>query len=220
MFPTQNLHVKETVRLLTPRAQLAPKQKQADNVKSPEAAGVQVADRQPGAHVDFIGRTVALSSVYLRARVTGYLVKVHVKDGADVKQGDVLFEIDPRLYQLEVDKAEAILAQHTSRLRQAEAAHNRAATLHKTNAISLEELNKVAGDIAEAQALMRTARAGRDIARLNLSFTKINAPIAGTLGRRLVDQGNLVKADETVLATLSSRAISRRRSRCSTPSTA
>ena len=194
----------EPVQKAPPRAQVAADPKPEDKGKTPEVPVVQVVE-EPTVREDFTGRTEALSSIQLRSRVTGYLVKVNAKDGAEVKKGDVLFEIDPRLYQAELDKVDAVLAQSAARLERARADYERAKTLHSKNAISQEEIAKIAGDYADAEAGVRVARASREIASLNLSFTKVTAPMSGILGRRLFDVGSLVKADETVLATLASR---------------
>jgi RND family efflux transporter MFP subunit len=158
--------------------------------------------RQVADVADFTGRADAAARVELRARVSGYLVKVLFKDGADVKEGDVLFDIDPRPYQAELDKAEARLTLSVSRLKRAEADLKRAKALLANRAISQEEFDRFAADRDEAEAAVGGARADREAARLTLGFTKVTAPIAGRIGRRLLDAGNVVKADDTALATL------------------
>jgi RND family efflux transporter MFP subunit len=151
---------------------------------------------------NYNGRTESVSSVELRSRVSGYLVKVTAKEGAVVKKGDVLFEIDPRTYQAELDRASAIVSQNSDRFRRANAAGQRATALFKNNAISKEEIDKLTGDLEEAEAGLRVAQASREIAALNLAFTKVAAPVGGTIGRRLLGSGSLVKADDAVLATI------------------
>ena len=153
----------------------------------------------------FTGRTEASAAVELRARVTGYLDKVLFKDGDDVKQGDVLFEIDPRPYRAEREKAQAVTALAEARLKQADDAGKRAAALLASKAISQEDLDKAVADRAEAEAALAVARAGLAAAKLALDFSKVAAPFDGRVGRRLVDPGGLVKADDTVLAVLSAR---------------
>jgi multidrug efflux system membrane fusion protein len=149
---------------------------------------------------DFTGRTEPATSVALRARVSGYLVKVLFQDGAEVKRGDVLFEIDPRPYQAELDKARAGLALAGARLRRAEAGGKRAADLTEKTTIGPGELDKIAADREEALAGVQAARATLELARLTLDFTRVSCPIDGRIGRRLLDPGNVVKADETLLA--------------------
>ncbi|HWY87638.1 MAG TPA: efflux RND transporter periplasmic adaptor subunit [Gemmataceae bacterium] len=153
-------------------------------------------------HGDYVGRTEAVASVELRSRVSGYLVKVNVKEGVEVKKGDVLFEIDPRTYQAELDRASAIVSQSADRLRRANAASQRAMALFKNNAISKEEIDTLAGALEEAEAGLRVAQASREIAALNLAFTKVAAPVNGIIGRLLLRTGSLVKADDAILATI------------------
>jgi membrane fusion protein, multidrug efflux system len=151
---------------------------------------------------DFTGRTEAVFTVEVRARVTGYLDKVRFEDGTEVNEGDQLFEIDPRPYQAELDRSEATVVGGEAHLTRLEADFRRATNLFNRGAISREEFDRFAGDHAEAVAAVGIARANRDLAKLNLAFTKVTAPISGRLSRRLVDPGNLVKADETPLTTI------------------
>jgi RND family efflux transporter MFP subunit len=153
-------------------------------------------------HVDFTGRTEAAASVRIRARVTGYLDKVRFKDGAEVKQGEVLFEIDPRPYQAELDKAQAEVALSEADLKLAEAKYKRTKALHATKAASQADVETADAERVKARAQVAAARAGFEVARLRLAFTKVTAPFAGRIGRRLVDAGGLVRADETALAVL------------------
>jgi RND family efflux transporter MFP subunit len=151
---------------------------------------------------DFPGRTEAVNTIDVRARVTGYLEKVHFKEGADVKEGDPLFEIDPRPYQAELARTEANLVQAEARLRRLNADWTRASGLIAKGAIGREEFDKITGDRAEAAAAVGVATASRDLAKLNLSFTNVRACINARISRRYIDPGNLVKADETILTTL------------------
>ena len=146
------------------------------------------------------GRTEAVVRVELRARVSGYLVKTAFKEGAAVKEGDLLFEIDPRPYQAELDRARAELAVREARLRMIasqRAAVQQEAAGGKNPAGALE---KIAGKLEEAQAAIRGAHAGLEIAQLNLDFTRVRAPCNGTIGRASQSPGNLVRADTTTLA--------------------
>jgi RND family efflux transporter MFP subunit len=161
--------------------------------------------REVADHEDFTGRTEALATVELRARVSGYLVNVNFKDGAEVKRGEVLFEIDPRLFQAELEKSEAGRALGMARLTRVEAELKRAEILAAKGAMSQEEYRKLKADQAEATAEVRSATAGREVAMIHLNFTKVTAPISGRIGRRLLDVGNLVKEDATLLGTLVSQ---------------
>lgn len=153
-------------------------------------------------HEEFTGRTEAVAAVEVRARATGYLAKVNFQEGAPVKEGAVLFEIDPRIYQAELQRAEQTVVQNEARVKRLEQDNQRLRTLRRDNAASQEDYDKNVGDLAEAIATVGWAKANRDVSKLSLSFTKVAAPISGTIGRRLVDPGNLVKADETPLATI------------------
>jgi RND family efflux transporter MFP subunit len=151
---------------------------------------------------DFTGRTDAVYSVEVRARVTGYLDKVYFKDGDDVHEGDLLFEIDPRPYQADFDRTESTVAQGLAHLKRLEADNRRAQNLFKRQAIGQEEYDRITGDYSEAVAAVGIAKANRDLAKLSLGFTKVTAPISGRLSRRLVDPGNLVTQDQTSLTTI------------------
>jgi len=155
-------------------------------------------------HEDFTGRTVANKTIEIRARVTGYIDKINFieNEGRDVESGSVLFEIDPRLYEAEVARAQANLQQTQTRLKRVELDYDRALKTVASRTITQEQFDQVAGDRAEAKAQVEIMKANLDLAKLNLTYTKVTAPISGRVSRRQLDQGNLVRADETVLATI------------------
>jgi multidrug efflux system membrane fusion protein len=141
---------------------------------------------------EYIGRLESPETVEVRARVSGYLDKVHFKEGKEVKKGDLLLTIDPRPYQAEFDHADA---EYQRAISQAELAKNdseRAKRLIATKAISEEDYDTKAKTYAAALAAVRSAKAATDAARLNLEFTEIRAPIDGRISRALVTEGNLV----------------------------
>ncbi len=153
---------------------------------------------------DFTGRTVASETIEIRARVTGYIHKVNFKaiEGREVEAGSVLFEIDPRPYEAEVARANASLLQAATHLKRVDLDYERARKTVATRTITQEQFDQVAGERAEARAQVEIARADLDLAKLNVSYTKVTAPISGQVSRTQLDQGNLVRADETVLATI------------------
>jgi len=151
-------------------------------------------------HEEFTGRTIAVETVEMRARVSGYLEKVLFKDGEVVKAGQPLFEIDARPYQAEVERTKATVDQLQARLDKLTSQEERAAKLLKMRSISQEDYDAIAFDRAEAKASLAAAVASHDLAELNLSYTKITAKIDGRISRHLVDPGNLVQADVTALA--------------------
>jgi len=154
---------------------------------------------------DFTGRTDAKLTVEVRARVTGYLSKINFKDGCEVKEGDVLFEIDAGPYQADFDRAVANLVLAEAHQKRLDSDYQRATSLLPRNAISKEEFDKIAGDRAEAAASTGVAKAARDLAELNLKYTRVIASIGGRISRRMMDPGNMVKADETTLTTIVSQ---------------
>jgi multidrug efflux system membrane fusion protein len=171
-----------------------------DLPKPPVVSVSQPVQREVTDYADFTGRTDAVTHVEVRARVSGYLVKVHFKEGSEVQQGELLFEVDPRPYQAELDQAQAALALSEARLRRLAAELQRAKQLAAGKAISQEELDKIAADHAEAEAAVRVPKAAVAAAQLKLSFTRVAAPCSGVIGRSLLSPGSLVKADETALA--------------------
>jgi multidrug efflux system membrane fusion protein len=151
---------------------------------------------------EFTGRVAAVEAVELRPRVAGYIERVNFAEGQEVKEGDVLFEIDARSYRAELEAAEAELARARSRSALAQSEAARAQRLADAQAISSELLDQRKSATTQATADVRAAQARVSLARLNLDFTKVRAPISGRTGRALVTAGNLATPDSTVLTTL------------------
>ena len=153
---------------------------------------------------DFTGRTVGTRTIDIRARVTGYVQKINFRglEGRDVEKGSVLYEIDPRPYQAEVARAKANLMQANAKAKRLDLDFRRAQQLVESKAMTYEAYDLIAGDRAQAQAAVAIEQANLDLALLNLSFTRVVAPITGRIGRTMVDAGNVVKADETSLTTI------------------
>ncbi len=153
---------------------------------------------------EFTGQASASRTVDLVARVAGFLTEVRFADGADVAKGQLLFQIEPDLYQAQVALNQAILAQQQATLTSAEVDFDRKSTLQKQLAASQADYDKALATRDSARAAVAEAQANLKIAQLNLSYTRIEAPFAGQIGRRLVDAGNLVgQGAATKLATLS-----------------
>jgi RND family efflux transporter MFP subunit len=157
--------------------------------------------REVATFEDFTGRIDAAMTVDIRPRLTGMLVKVAFQPGSEVKCGELLFELDPRQYRAEVDKAEAELHRAEARFRRAEAELARAKQLHANRAIGQDDLDRLTADREEAVAGLRVAKAGRERSRLDLDATRITSPIDGRIGRPLLDAGN-VAGLTTTLATI------------------
>lgn len=151
---------------------------------------------------EFPGRIDAYRAVEVRARASGYLEKVCFQEGADVKEGDRLFEIDPRIYQADRDRAAANVALAKAHVVRLTADFNRAKDLLPSKAISQSDYDLVQGDLKEAEAAVKVAEATLRTSEQNLNFTIVTALNSGRISRQLIDPGNMVKADETPLTTI------------------
>jgi RND family efflux transporter MFP subunit len=181
--------------ILLASAGCAPPQ-QAPQVKPPEViVTTPVTDTVTDFEV-FTGRLDALKTVDVRARVSGYVLTVPFKEGDEVKEGDLLFQIDPDPYQADLDQAEANLklAQADLNLQEKNAA--RASLMIDNRSIGREEYDTIIAARAKARATVGSAQAARDRAKLFLGYTRVVAPISGRISRRNVDPGNLVRADD------------------------
>src|SRR5712671_3745346 len=168
-----------------PKSSVAPSQPPTVSVVQPVAREVVEWD-------EYIGRLESPETVEVRARVSGYLDKVHFKEGKEVKKGDLLFTIDPRPYQAEYDRADA---EHQRAISQSALAMNdfeRAKRLIATKAISEEDYDTKGKTYTAAEAAVMSAKAAANLARLNLEFTEIHAPIGGRISRTVVTEGNLI----------------------------
>jgi RND family efflux transporter MFP subunit len=166
---------------------------------APEVDVTMPVYREVTDHEDFTGQTEAVRTIDIRARVTGYLKTVNFKHGSEVEKGDVLFEIDPPYYEAEHARAEGVVAQAEARLRRLHLDHDRAQRLHPSGTITKEQFDLVSGDLAEAEANLKAAKAALKIASVNLGYCTVKAPIAGRMSRPYIDPGNLVRADDTML---------------------
>ena len=146
---------------------------------------------------EFTGRFEAVEMVELRARVTGYLDKVHFDDGQMVEKGDLLFEIDPRPYAAAVARAEAELARMESQLKLADLDTKRGERLLTQSAISQEEVDTRRARFQEANTNVASAAAALKTAKLDLQYAKITAPVSGRISNRRVDVGNLIGSGDT-----------------------
>jgi RND family efflux transporter MFP subunit len=148
---------------------------------------------------EFQGKTDAFETVEIRAHVSGYLDKLHFADGDDLRKGQTLFTIDQRPFKAELERTDALVAQAEARANRLEADRERALTLFPKGGMSRADYDQIMGDFAEAQSAVKSAKAARKTAQLNLEYTEVKAPIDGRISRRMIDIGNMVKADETTL---------------------
>jgi membrane fusion protein, multidrug efflux system len=154
---------------------------------------------------EFNGRVSAIGSVEIRPRVSGYIQRVAYSEGEEVKQGDVLFVIDPRPYRDALDSATARLARAQATARLAKLEYVRAQVLMHSAAISHEEFEARRGEYEQDNADVQAAQAAVATAELNVSFTEVRAPISGRTSRAVLTPGNLAQADQTLLTTLLSQ---------------
>jgi multidrug efflux system membrane fusion protein len=147
--------------------------------------------------VQAIGSVDAYSVVGVKSQVTGELVGVHFQEGQDVKKGDLLFTIDPRTFQAEVERAEANLARDMAQAENQRAQARRYEQLFKDGVISSEQYDQVRTNTQALEATVRADRASLETAKLNLQYTRIEAPISGRTGGLMVNQGNMVRANDT-----------------------
>src|SRR3954469_12696590 len=141
---------------------------------------------------EYVGRFVAVDSVEIRARVSGYLDQIHFRDGQMVKQGDLLFTIDKRPFQNTVAQARGTLAQAKANLAFAEADLERAKQLVRDRTITEQTFDQRTQAQRSATASVAANEAAVRQAELDLEFTELRAPIAGRIGDRRVSRGNLV----------------------------
>jgi multidrug efflux system membrane fusion protein len=218
-------------------------QRQPAQVAPPEVPVVPVSrpvERDVTDYVDFTGRTDAVQAVDVRARVTGYLVRIYFKEGAEVRgddrlngalrlfgpltcplgqqpllaaaglfpgrlqDGDLLFEIDPRPYQAQLDQAQSQVALNHASLRLAQTTLERDQAIAATTpgAVSRQQIDQDQAAVDEAAARVRAYQASTEVYRLNLSFTKVRAPIDGQISRYYYTVGNLVNQDQTLLTSI------------------
>ncbi|WP_262298057.1 efflux RND transporter periplasmic adaptor subunit [Microvirga sesbaniae] len=141
---------------------------------------------------EFSGRLEAIERVDLRPRVPGAIQAVHFREGSLVKQGDLLFTIDPEPYRAEVDRAEAQVSAAEARIAFARNELDRGMKLTAHQTITQRDLDTRENSLREAEASLRAAQAAVRTARLNLSYTEVRAPISGRVGKIEVTAGNLV----------------------------
>ncbi|MFP3924366.1 multidrug efflux RND transporter periplasmic adaptor subunit MexE [Pseudomonas sp. W5-36] len=172
---------------------------------APAAAKVNVAKviEQPVNEWDEVtARLESPETVQVRPRVSGQIDSVAFTDGALVKKGDLLFQIDPRPFEAEVHRLEAQLQQSKAAAQRSTNEAQRGERLRTNNAISAELADSRTTTAQESKAAVAAIQAQLDLARLNLSFTRVTAPITGRVSRAEITAGNIVTADQTILTSL------------------
>lgn len=152
----------------------------------------QVVNREVTEWDEFNGRFAAVDAVEIRPRVSGYITKIAFDEGAELRRGDPLIEIDDREYKAALNRAEADVRRAQARASKAARELERARKLVAVRAVSGEELDTRQSELEQAQADVAASAAAAAQARLNLEFTKITAPIDGRVGAAMITLGNLV----------------------------
>ncbi len=150
------------------------------------------------------GRVEAKYSVDVIARVPGFLLKKYFKEGDFVKKGQLLFQIDPREYQIEVNNSQANVNQYSALLKNAQQELNRANALVKEDLISRSDVDSSLASRNQNKALYDAARQQLELAKVNLGYTSIKSPIDGRIGKVNITEGNYVTATSGSLVNISS----------------
>jgi multidrug efflux system membrane fusion protein len=149
-----------------------------------------------------IGTVDAYASVAVRAQVEGQLARAHVAEGQEVQAGDPLFLIDPRPFEAALHEAEARLARTRAEADRARVEAGRFARLVRSGVVSRDEYDRTRTQAAALAAAVAADEAAVASARIRLQYCDIRAPLGGRIGQRLVDEGNVVEANETTLAVI------------------
>lgn len=151
---------------------------------------------------EYSGRFAAMEMVEVRPRVSGFIDKIHFKDGQVVKTGDSLFTIDPRPFEIAVESANAEVARTKAQMQLAENEVERAEPLARSRTITERDFDQRKANLNVARAQVQASDASLASAKLNLEWTQVKAPIAGRISDRKVDVGNLVNSGQAGMATL------------------
>ncbi len=168
----------------------------------PEVSVVTVQAQSHSVELEYVGQTAGSRETEVRARVAGILNKRLFEEGATVKAGTPLFQIDPSNFQTQVASAEANVAVAQAKVNQARRDQARLVPLIAEKAISQKEFDDSKSALESAEASLKQAQAQANEARLNLGYTKVVAPISGTTGTASKSDGSLVTASDSLLTTI------------------
>jgi len=172
----------------------------ARNASVPPAVPVSVATASRTdlpVRLTALGSVTAFNTVTVRPRVDGQLMRVLFQEGQFVQKGELLAEIDPRPFQVQLEQAEGQLARDQAQLANARVDLTRYETLLSEDSIARQNVDAQKSTVAQLEAALKVDQAAIDSARLNLTYSRITAPLSGRVGLRLVDVGNVVSASAT-----------------------
>jgi len=175
---------------------------------TPTVSVAQPIPRKVNEWDEFTGRLASPETVEARARVSGYIAKIHFKEGSDVKQGDLLVTIDQRPYQAVVDRLKAELGAARARAELARGEARRGEALAATKAISTDTFETRVKTAVQAEEAVHSAESALKLAELDLEFTEVRAPISGRISDARVTAGNLVTGGSTANTTLLTTIVS------------
>lgn len=178
--------------------------KEAKKLPAPEVYVTQAVQKDVPVMMELVGQTSGSKDVEIRARVEGYLESVDFLEGDFVKQGDLLYTIDPKPFQASLAQAKGNLANAKAKLEGAEITYNRLKPLAAQQAVSQQDFDTATANRDSAKASVDAAQAAVDQAQLNLGYTRIAAPLSGLADLTKVKPGNLVgRSESTLLTTIS-----------------
>jgi multidrug efflux system membrane fusion protein len=173
---------------------------QAEAKKTPPSIPVLVAqavEKPMALRLHAIGSVETVATVAVKARVDGQIFRAYVRDGQDVRKGDLLFQLDPKPYESQLAQVQANLAQSKAQLEYLSGQEKRYQELLAQNFVSREGYAQVASNFHATEASVNAAAAAVEAARVNLAYTTIRSPISGRAGKVLLSEGNLVKGNDT-----------------------
>lgn len=170
----------------------------------PEVTVATPVKQQVRDYLEITGKTQSSESVDIRSRVSGYLKSIEFKDGQTVSEGQLLFVIEPQPFKVALASAKAELKKTEAKLALAEADVKRSEPLVKKGAVSEQEWDVIVANRATAQADVAAAASAVSQADLNLSYTEVKSPIGGRISRHMVDVGNLIQIQTTMLTNVQS----------------
>jgi multidrug efflux system membrane fusion protein len=172
--------------------------KRGRNDDAPAVVAIETAGKADfPVYLNGLGTVTALRTVTVRPRVDGELVRVAFNEGQMVKEGDLLAEIDPRPFQVQLQQVEGQLMRDEALLKNAQIDHDRYLTLLEQDSISAQQTVTQEAQVKQYRGIVEMDKAQVNNAKLQLSYARLTAPISGRAGLRQIDQGNLVHANDT-----------------------